>query len=124
MTGTKLSKEFQRAFGKIEKATDMVKYPYEVHKSARRVDIIPNINNDLMSTGKYANAEHVSIFDEEEVNIYEMSDTTITVSRGSILRGWRDHETGLWRIPLMKNVTNLNTETIGCKSPPTIQLPN
>ena len=53
-----------------------------------------------------------------------MHNTTFTVSRGSILRGWQSNETGLWRIPLVENVTNLNTETVVCRAPPTELLPN
>ena len=79
--------EFQNAFGEVKKATNIVKYGYEMRKPARRVDIIPNIKNDLMSTGKYVNAGYVRFVDKDEVNIYDMNYTTITVLHGSMLRG-------------------------------------
>ena len=107
----------------MENATDIVNYPYEVRKEAKQVDI-PNIKNNLMSISKYANAGYISILDDEEINIYVMNNTIITVSRDSVIRGWRYHEKGLWRILLVKNVSNLNTETVICKAPPTKILPN
>ena len=58
-----------------------------MRKPARRVDIIPNIKNDLMSTGKYVDAGYVRFVDKDEVNIYNMNYTTITVSHSSMLRG-------------------------------------
>ena len=109
----------------MKKATDILKYPYEVRKKVKQVDIVPNIKNNLMNIGKYTDAGYISFFDDEEVNIYGMNNTSITVLLGSVLRGWRGcHETGFWRIPLLQNVTNLNTETVICKAPPTKHLPN
>ena len=66
----------------------------------------------------------MTIFDKEEVKIYDMHNTTFIVLRGIVLRGWQYNETGLWRIPLVENVTNLNTETVICRAPPTELLPN
>ena len=39
------------------------------------------------------------------------------MSRAAILRGWRCPKTKLWRIPLVKHVTNANTDTILCDRP-------
>ena len=108
----------------MQNATDIVKYPFKLREEARRVDIVPTLQSDLMSIGKMADAGYLTIFDDEEVNIYDLHNTTVTVSKGSVLRGWRCKETGLWRIPLVENVTNLNTETVICKAPPTESLPN
>ena len=94
-TGQKSSKEFQSAFGEVQKATDIVKYPFELREEARRVVIVPNLQSDLMSIGKMADAGYLTFFDDEEVNIYNMNNATYTVSRGRLLRGWRCSETGL-----------------------------
>ena len=53
----------------------------------------------------------------------------ITVTRGSILRGWRCPTTGLWRVPLVpkirrETVNNFNTQTALVSRPPTEFLPN
>ena len=71
-----------------------------------------------------ADAGYLIIYDDEEVNIYDMHSTTFMVSRCSVIQGWRCNETGLWRIPLVENVTNLDTETMICRVPPTELLPN
>ena len=71
-----------------------------------------------------ADAGYLTIFEGKEMNIYDMHNTTYTVSRGSILRGWRCNKTGLWRIFMVEDIKNMNTETVICKTPPTELLPN
>ena len=85
-TGQKSTKEFQSAFGEVQNATDIVKYPFKLREEARRVDIVPTLQNDLMSIGKMADAGYLTIFDNEEVNIYDSHDTTFNVSKNSVLR--------------------------------------
>ena len=94
-TGQKSTKEFQSAFGEVQKATNIVEYPFKLCKEARRVDIVPTLQSILMSIGKMVDIGYLTIFDKEEVNIYNMHNITFTVSRGSVLRGWRCNETGL-----------------------------
>ena len=84
-TGPKSPKEFQSAFGEVQKATDIVEYPFRLRKEARRVDIVPTLQSDLMSIGKMADAGYLTIFDDKEVNIYDIHNTTFTVSRDSVL---------------------------------------
>ena len=91
----------------MKKATDIVKYIYKLHEEARRLDIVPKLQKDLMSIRMMADSGYLTFFDKEEVNIYDMHNTIFTVSRGSILRGWQCNKTGLWRSPLVENVTNL-----------------
>jgi hypothetical protein len=80
----------------------MAAYPFKVREPASEVHITPNItSNLLMSTSKFADANYISIFDKEEVNLYDSNDVKITVTRGAILRGWRCPTTGLWREPLV-----------------------
>ena len=43
-----------------------------------------------MTTGKYADAGYVTFFDKDEVNIYDMNNTTVTVWRGAVLTGWQE----------------------------------
>ena len=70
----------------------------------------------LVSAAKLAEAGYVSIFDDDEVNVYDTYNTVITVSRSEVLRGYKCPQSGLWRTPLTKNpitkMTNLNTETV------------
>ena len=77
-----------------------------------------------MSMNVVADAGYLTFSNKEEVKINNMHNTAFTVSRGSVLRGWRCNETELWRIPLVENLTNLNTETMIFGAPPTELLPN
>jgi hypothetical protein len=113
------NKEFSVANGQVEKATVEKLLHHEVREPARTVDIVPGISTaTLISTSKFADANYITIFDDEEVNIYDANNTEIKVSRGAILKGWRDNKSRLWRIPLVPVVKNLNTDTIVCNKPP------
>ena len=58
--------------------------------------------NMLASMSKFSNARYFSIFEEEEVNIYNAATTKITTLKPSLLKGCRDTVSTLWRIPLVK----------------------
>ena len=84
----------------------------------------------MLSTNRFSKEKYITIFDEEEVNIYNATNKEIKTTRGSILRGWRLPDKGLWHIPLEDNVTaksNLNTKNVIVNEPPsnllTIQPP-
>ena len=110
-TGQKSSKIFSMPMGHKAQADEVRLLQHKLREPARSVDMVPGIHNSLLSTGKFADANYISIFDKDEVNIYDATNTVITVSRGAILRGWRDNAIGLWRIPLVSDVQNFNTET-------------
>jgi hypothetical protein len=57
------------------------------------------------------------------VNIYNVNNTKIMVTRAAILQGWRCNQTKLWRILLVKHVQNKNTKTVLCNCPPMEFLP-
>ena len=51
------------------------------------------------------------------VKIYNTADVEFTVKADAVLRGWREKDTGLWRIPLEEgidrdNMENPNTQTV------------
>ena len=118
-TGETSDKIFQVANGEIEEATEVKQLPFQLRKEACRVDIVPGINTaTLISTGKLADANYISIFDEEEVNVYDANNTVVTTTQGSVLRGYRDKNEGVYRIPLVKDVKNINTDTIIVNAPP------
>ena len=84
-----------------------------MQEPAQELRITPGITeNLLLSTSKFAATNYITIFDKEEVNIYDANDTIIMVSRGAILRGWMDTKSNLWRIPVVEVVRNNNTDTI------------
>ena len=91
---------------------------HNLREPDQSVVMVPGIHNSLISTDKFTDANYISIFDKDEVNIYDANHTVITVSRGAILRGWRNNNIGLWQIPLVQDVTNVTTETtLSNKSP-------
>ena len=128
-TGMQSNKVFILPSGQAVTASEVAEYPFKVRHPASEVHITPGVtSNSLMSTNQFAQAGYITVFDKEEVNIYDANDVKITVTRGAILRGWRDEETGLWRIPVCPtirshNVTNLNTQTILVKESPSELLP-
>ena len=104
-TGSTSNKEFILPGGEIMAATKIAEYPFQVRDPAKQLHITPGITtNLLLSTSKFAAANYITIFDKEEVNIYDANDTVIAVTRGAILRGFKCPTSGLWCIPLVKMV--------------------
>jgi hypothetical protein len=98
--------------------------PHDVRHPAKEVHIVPSIKtHSLLSVPKFAEAGYITVFDDEEVNIYDAQNTTLKVSRGAIVRGWFDKKANLWRIPLIPVVLNNNTDTVLVNKQPTEFLP-
>ncbi len=92
-TGRASKKKFVLPGSKIVNATKIAEYPFKVRAPAQELHITPGVTkNSLLSTSKFANANYITIFDKEAVNIYDANDTTITVTRGAILRGFKCHD--------------------------------
>jgi len=73
--------------GNVTQSGDIALLHRDLCNPARTVDMVPGIkNNTLISTSKFADANYISIFDQEEVNVYDANTTKITVSRGSVLK--------------------------------------
>ena len=82
------------------------------------VDIFPALSDQsLLSGNKFVEAGYVSTCDDSEVNIYDGRTVKIVVSEEAVLKGWRCPRTGMWRVPLHHNVTNLNTDTLLLDAP-------
>ncbi len=123
-TGRQSDKAFRMPNGSVEEATALDALQHSLRAPARDVHIIPSIERDLLlSVSKFVNANYIVIVDKDEVKIFDANNTKLTVSRAAILRGWQCPETKLWCIPLVKHVTNANTDTILCDRPPSEFLP-
>jgi hypothetical protein len=123
-TGRQSDKAFRMPNGSVEEATALDALQHNLRAPARDIHIVPSIERDsLLSVSKFIDANYIAIFDKDEVKIFDANNTEITVSRAAILRGWRCPDTKLWRIPLVKHVTNANTDTILCDRPPSEFLP-
>jgi hypothetical protein len=124
-TGQQSNKVFCLPNGATEEAREIGELATNVRALARDVHITPGITaTSLISTSKFSDAGYTTIFEGDQVNIYDQHDTIITVSRAAILRGWREPEKSeLFRIPLVPVARNNNTETILVKRPPREYLP-
>jgi hypothetical protein len=80
--------------------------------TAREAHILPGLaHSSLLSIGKLCDAGCEATFDDQQV--------VITKNNTSLLRGQRDHSTGLWRIPLTNNTESPNAsnrQTMECNN--------
>mmetsp|Transcript_9409 Transcript_9409/g.15344 ORF Transcript_9409/g.15344 Transcript_9409/m.15344 type:complete len:298 (-) Transcript_9409:219-1112(-) len=83
----------------------------------------PRGTRTCANRGQFAGADYVTIFDKERVSIYHETNTEVAVSRGAILRGWRDKRNGLCQIPLVKEVKKFSAYTVLAAKQPTELLP-
>ena len=87
-TGIPSNKVFILPSGQTVASTEMATYPFTVRAPASKIHITPGItSNSLLSTSKYAEADYITIFDKEQVNVYDVNDVVISVSRGAVLQG-------------------------------------
>ena len=96
----------------------MAKLHHNLREPARTAHVVPGVSTTLLSTGKFADANYITIFDKEEVNVYDADDVKITTTHGAVLRGWRK-PSGLWRIPLTKGNATKPGNSILTKASPT-----
>ena len=106
-------KVFSVADGRCHAGTNIEKLHHPVQEPARTVDMIPALADQyLISGSKFSDAGYISIYNGEEVIIYDGRTSHILVSETSFLRLWKCPCTKLWRVPLQTCVTNLNTHTL------------
>jgi hypothetical protein len=124
-TGHISNKIFQLPDGMQTATTTVSKLVHDVWQPAKDIHTVPSIqSNSLLSMANFAKAGYITVFHNEEVNIYEAHNTTSKVSRAAILRGWFDKTANLWQIPLIPVVLNSNTDTVLINKPPTEFLPD
>ena len=63
-------KNILHAGGAIAAADEIKQPPLKVQEDTKYVHMIPGIQNNLLSTNRFAKAKYMMIFDKEEVNIY------------------------------------------------------
>ena len=80
---------FRTACGALNPAGELKTLPFDVHSPANEVHMVRGFKESLFSTIKFVDAGYAWLFDQDEVRIYDMSDTEITTSRAAVLKGWR-----------------------------------
>ena len=79
---------------------------------------IRGLMNNLGSMSTMTRNGYIPIFEGEKMSIYDVRNTAIRVSRAAVLEGWYVPHKKLWRIPLVKNVTNIRHQTVTVKKSP------
>ena len=100
-TGQQSDRIFRTACGVLNPAGELKSLPFDVRSPANEVHMVPGFKENLLSTSKFVDAGYAWLFDQDEVRIYDMSNTEITMSRAAVLKGWRLPDRNLWRVPLL-----------------------
>jgi hypothetical protein len=125
LSGRPSNNQFILPSGNVIPATEMAEYPFDIRALANEPHITPSVSQHyLLSTGKFANANYITVFDKEMVNGYDANNTIFTVSKGTILCGFCNTVLILYQNPLVDMVRNNNTDTIIINCPPTEFLPD
>ena len=64
--------------------------------------MVPGFKDNLFSTSKSVNAGYAWIFDQDEVGFYDTTNTKITISQASAMKGWHVLGENVWRFPLQQ----------------------
>ena len=89
-TGWQSNKVFWLLNGATEEAREIGELATNVGAPAQDDHITPGITETfLLSTAKFADAGYTTIFDGNQVNIYDQHNTVITVSRAAIIQDKR-----------------------------------
>ena len=93
-------------------------------KEAREIEILPEKHNLLMSDTKLLDAGYTTVFNLADggVNVYWSDNIVINDKKEIVIQGWRD-KSGLWRIPIKKEVDNINTDTLLLQRPVQLRQP-
>jgi len=104
------TKVFHLPTGSTTTSSHQAKLHLPVRAPANIVDVVPNLTQTLLSGSKFADAGYTAVYDEDEVNFYESNKIKITAK--AVLQGYRCPSSGLWRVPLVENICNVNTDTL------------
>ncbi len=75
--------------GTTAAASTVNKLLHDVQELAQSATIVPTLaNNSLISISKFVDAGYTVVYDNKEVNYYEMATTKIIVSEDAVLQGW------------------------------------
>ena len=105
-------KVFHLPTGGTARASVKDKLMHELREPSTEVDIVPGLTNTLLSTGKLVEGVYFALYGENKLNIYDGKKEKIIIAEEAVLKGYRCPREKLWRIPLIEDVQNENTDTI------------
>jgi hypothetical protein len=110
-TGKPSTKRVKMPNGQMEAAGEQMKMNNGLRHPANSADTIPSLKTSLVSNSKLADAGYITVYDENEVNVYDSKDTAIKPTKAAIMTGWRCKQTGLWRFPLKSEIKDEKMDT-------------
>ena len=112
-TNTKSDKVFQMARGDVAPGEDVVHLnALPLRRGAAEAHTVRGLTNSLISMSTLRKHGYIPIFEQDKMSVYDGLTTTITVSRKAVMEGWYCPKEKLWRIPLVKNVSNVQHQSI------------
>ena len=88
-TGQKSDRIFRTSCGVLNPASKPNTLPFDVRSPPNDDHIVPGLKENMLSTSKFVDAGYAWLFDQDDVRIYNMSNSEITSSRAAVLKGWR-----------------------------------
>ena len=73
---------------------------------------VRGLTNSLISMSTLRNYVYIPIFKADKMSVYNGRTTTITMPRKAVMGGWSVPREKLWRIPLVKNVSNVKHQLV------------
>ena len=70
------------------------------------------VQHTLLSARNFSDTDYISIYNGNEVSIYDERTAKIRISEAEVLKGWWCPVKKLWRIPLKDSIANPNTDTL------------
>ena len=92
-----MDKVFHLPTGGTARASVKAKFMHKLREPETEVDIFPGLTNTLLSTVKLVEGGYFSVYDENELNIYDGIKAKIIITEEAVLKGYRCPREKLWR---------------------------
>ena len=112
-TNKKSDKIFQMARGGIAPGKDIVHLNVlPRRRGAAKAHTVRGLTNSLISMSTLCNHGYIPIFEVDTMRVYDGPTTTIMVSRKAVMEGLYVPREKLWYISLVKNVSNVEHQSV------------
>jgi hypothetical protein len=86
-TGKPSTKKVKMPNGQMEQAGEQMTLKNGLRHPANSADTIPSLKTSLVSNSKLADAGYITVYDENEVNVYDGKNTVIKPTQAAIMTG-------------------------------------